>query len=186
MNKIKTFKPALNMQNNETRMKQKRQQFHQLLIALGEEKYKEVIVEGAFPGVESTKDLKEDQLDWLITSAQTRLGELGKVKRISIAPVNNPEEYRIKQQRNKCLIVLSERGIRPVAKDWSPVNNELAEPRYQWILSDGQRAQGMINKRGIGTFNTVESLKKLFYQLCAIRDNEKAIKIKATDRAKQN
>ncbi len=83
-------------------------------------------------------------------------------------------------------MVLSERGIRSTPKDWSPVNNELAAPRYQWILTDEQRAQGIVNKRGIGTFNTVETLRKLFYQLCSIRDNEKVIKTKVIERASQN
>lgn len=190
---MKTFKDNLNIQDQELRLKQKRQQFHRLLLANGEEKYKEVIIEGTFPGKEHTTDLTEAQIDILITDAERRNGcRKGKsglvptIQRMPITSTNSTEEYQIKQQRNKCLIVLSERGIRPVAKDWSPINNELSAPRYQWILTDEQRAQGMINKRGIGTFNTVESLKKLFYQLCAIRDNEKVIKTKVTERAKQN
>lgn len=182
-----TIKKQEAMLDQETRMKQKRQQFHQLLIALGEEKYKEVIVEGAFAGVEHTTQLNEQQLDRLIHDAQTRMGNRGvAVKRVSLAPANNPEEYQIKQLRNKCLQVLSDRGIRATAKDWQPINKELEATRYQWILTDEQRAQGMINKRGIGTFNTVESLRKLFYQLCAIRDNQKVISTKVTEKAAQN
>jgi len=175
------------MLDQEARMKQKRQQFHQLLIALGEEKYKEVIVEGTFAGVEHTTQLNETQLDQLINDAQTRLGNRGiKVERRPLAPVHNPEEYQIKQLRNKCLQVLNQRGITSTPKDWSAVNNELAAPRYQWILSEIQRAAGVINHRGIGTFNTVDSLRKLFYQLCAIRDNQNVIKTKVTERAAQN
>jgi len=182
-----TIKKQVAMLDQETRMKQKRQQFHQLLIALGEEKYKEVIVEGTFAGVEHTTQLNEAQLDQLIAEAQIRMGNRGvSVKRVSMAPANNPEEYQIKQLRNKCLQVMTERGIKTTPKDWSAVNNELASPRYQWILTDEQRAQGMINKRGIGTFNTVESLRKLFYQLCSIRDNQAKIKTKVTEKAAQN
>ena len=182
-----TIKKQEAMLDQETRMKHKRQQFHQLLIALGEEKYKEVIVEGAFAGVEHTTQLNEQQLDQLISEAQTRMGNRDvAVKRVSLAPANNPEEYQIKQLRNKCLQVLAERGITTTAKDWSKVNNELAAPRYQWILTNEQRAQGMINKRGIGTFNTVDTLRKLFYQLCAIRDNQKVISTKVTEKAAQN
>ena len=184
---MKTFKPNLNTQDPEFRLKNKRQQYHRLLLALGEEKYKSVIIEGTFPGKESTMELTEAQLDILISDAERRAGNRGQeVKRQSIAPANNPEEYQIKKMRNKCLQVLAERGIKSTPKDWQPVNNELEAPRYQWILTDEQRAQGMINKRGIGTFNTVESLRKLFYQLCAIRDNQKVISTKITDKAKQN
>lgn len=171
----------------EDNLKEKRQLFHRLLIALGEVKYKEVIVEGMFPGIESTMSLNEQQLDMLISDAKNRLGRRGQdVKRRQITPANSPEEYQIKQLRNKCLQVLTERGIKSTPKDWTAVNKELAAPRYQWVLSEEQRATGVINKRGIGTFNTVESLKKLFYQLCAIRDNELKIKEKVIERAMQN
>lgn len=182
------FKQHLNMEtNNEFTLKAKRQQFHKLLIALGEEKYKEVIVEGTFNGIESTKYLNESQLDQLISDALTRMGKRGmETKRRPLAAANAPEETQIRGLRNKCLQVMAERSIKSTPKDWTAINNELAAPRYQWVLTDEQRAQGMINKRGIGTFNTVDSLKKLFYQLCAIRDNEKNIKVKVTDRAKQN
>ena len=183
----KTFKQHLNIESDvETRLKRKRQLYHNLLVALGEEKYKQVIVEGSFPGIEHTTDLTEVQLDTLISDAERRMGNRGEVKRVSLAPANNPEEYQIKQLRNKCLQVLTERGIKTTPKDWSQVNNELAAPRYQWVLTEEQRAAGMINKRGIGTFNTVESLRKLFYQLCAIRDNQKVIVTKVTERAAQN
>ena len=168
-------------------LKQKRQLFHRLLIALGEEKYKEIIVEGAFPGIESTMELNETQLDKLISNAQTRIGKRGQdVKRRPSAPANSPEQYQVKQLRNKCLQVLSERGIRSTAKDWSAVNNELSAPRYQWVMSDEQRSSGIINKRGLGTFNTPETLRKLFYQLCAIRDSEAKIKGRLHDKAAQN
>lgn len=182
------FKQHLNMEtNNEFTLKAKRQQFHKLLIALGEEKYKEVIVEGTFHGIESTKDLNELQLDRLIADAQARMGKRGmETKCRPLAAANAPEETQIRSLRNKCLQVLGERGIKSTAKDWTAVNAELAAPRYQWVLTDEQRAQGMINKRGIGTFNTVESLRKLFYQLCAIRDNQKVISTKITHKAKQN
>ncbi|MEA4981435.1 MAG: hypothetical protein VB066_01830 [Paludibacter sp.] len=171
----------------EDNLKDKRQQFHLLLIALGEVKYKEVIVEGMFPGIESTMSLNEQQLDRLIADATNRMGNRGQdVKRRPISPANAPEEYQIKQLRNKCLQVLTERGIKSTPKDWTAVNKELEAPRYQWVLSEEQRAAGVINKRGIGTFNTVESLKKLFYQLCAIRDNERVIKTKIAERISQN
>jgi len=184
---MNTFKPHLNTQEPESRLKEKRQQYHKLLLSLGEEKYKEVIIEGTFPGKEHTTDLTEAQIDILIADAEQRAGNRGKeVKRISVAPANNPEEYQIKQLRNKCLQVLSERGIKTTPKDWSQVNNELSAPRYQWVLTEEQRAAGIINKRGIGTFNTVESLRKLFYQLCAIRDNQKVIVTKVTERAAKN
>lgn len=175
------------MKENEAILKEKRQLFHRLLLALGEEKYKEVIVEGTFPGIESTTELNEQQLDRLIFEARTRMGNRGQeVKRRSIAPANAPEETEIRRMRNKCLQVLSQRGIKSTPKDWTAVNNELAAPRYQWILSQEQRASGVINTRGLGTFNTVDSLRKLFYQLCAIRDNETVIKTKITERAAQN
>jgi len=183
----KTFKQHLNVTEAETRLKEKRQIYHRLLLALGEEKYKSVIIEGTFPGKEHTTELTEAQIDILILDAERRMGNRGvEVKRVSLAPANNPEEYQIKQLRNKCLQVLTERGIKTTPKDWSQVNNELAAPRYQWVLTEEQRAAGIINKRGIGTFNTVESLRKLFYQLCAIRDNQKVIVTKVTERASQN
>ncbi len=177
------------MKSNEATLKEKRQLFHRLLLALGEEKYKEVIVEGTFPGIESTTELNEQQLDRLIADAKIRIGrsdKSGLVKRRPIAPANAPEETEIRRMRNKCLQVLSQRGIKSTPKDWTAVNNELAAPRYQWILSQEQRASGVINTRGLGTFNTVESLRKLFYQLCAIRDNETVIKTKVAERAAQN
>ncbi len=184
---MRTFKQNLNTTDPEIRLKNKRQQYHRLLLALGEEKYKSVIIDGTFPGKESTMQLNESQIDILIADAERRSGNRNQtVERRPLAPANNPEEYQIKQLRNKCLQVLAERGIKSTPKDWQPVNKELEATRYQWILTDEQRAQGMINKRGIGTFNTVESLRKLFYQLCAIRDNQKVISTKVTDKAKQN
>lgn len=170
-----------------TTLKEKRQLFHRLLIALGEEKYKEVIVEGTFAGIESTTELNEQQLDRLIADAKTRMGNRGQeVKRQPMAAANAPEETEIRRMRNKCLQVLSQRGIKSTPKDWTAVNNELAAPRYQWILTDQQRASGIVNRRGLGTFNTPDTLRKLFYQLCAIRDNETVIKNKVAERAAQN
>jgi|GEM_PF-3290064 len=187
MKSLQPFKQHLNMNTNEAILKEKRQLFHRLLLALGEDKYKEVIVEGTFPGIESTKDLNEQQLDRLISDAKTRMGNRGQeVKRRPIAAANAPEEYQVKQLRNKILQVLSQRGIKSTPKDWTQVNTELAAPRYQWVLSEEQRAAGIVNKRGLGTFNTPETLRKLFYQLCAIRDNETVIKTKVADRAAQN
>lgn len=175
------------MKTKEATLNEKRQRFHRLLIALGEDKYKELIVEGTFPGIESTKELNEQQLDRLISDAYNRMGNHGKdVKRRPIAAANAPEETEIRRLRNKCLQVLSQRGIKSTPKDWTAVNTELASPRYQWILTDDQRAAGMVNRRGLGTFNTPDTLRKLFHQLCAIRDKETVIKTKLTERAAQN
>lgn len=178
------------MKTNEETLKQKRQLFHRLLIAMGEEKYKEVIVEGTFPGIESTKDLTEQQLDRLISEAEARMGRRGQhIKRAQLPSPHGEGaggEVEIRKLRNRCLQVLSERGITSTPKDWSAVNHELEADRYQWILTDEQRAAGIKNKRGIGTFNTVESLRKLLTQLCAIRDNENKVKPIITARAAQN
>ena len=175
------------MDEQEIKLKQKRQQYHKLLLSLGEEKYKDVIVEATFSGCESTTQLNESQIDRLITEAQARLGKRGvPAQRKPLSPTLNPEEHQIRQLRNKCLQVMGERGFKSTPKDWSAINNELSAPRYQWVLSEEQRQSGLINKRGIGTFNTVKSLRKLFYQLCAIRDNEKNIKTKVVEKAIQN
>lgn len=177
---------ALNMKTNEDVLKEKRQLFHRLLIALGEEKYKEVIVEGTFPGIESTKDLNEQQLDRLISDAEARMGRKDKSRPVRKAITHEPEQAEIRKLRNRCLQVLAERGISSTPKDWSQVNKELQADRYQWILTDEQRAAGIVNKRGLGTFNTVDSLRKLFSQLCAIRDNENKVKPIIAARAAQN
>jgi len=151
-------------------LKEKRQYFHQLLLALGEAKYKDVIVNTQF-GVDSTKELNADQLDSLIADAKGRLA-----RNKNIAPPQQDlakDEKQLKTWRNKCLQVLTQRGIMATPKDWSPINNELAKKQYQWILTPDQRAKGFVNHKGLYTFHTVEELKKLFNQLVAIRDNEK-------------
>lgn len=146
-------------------LKRKRQYFHQILVALGEEAYKEVIVSAMF-GTESTLELTEKQLDKLIADAKTRLNSNRK-------PVTDDKaEITIKKWRNKCLLVLNERGIMANPKDWTAVNAELAKKQYQWVLTDEQRAKGIENHKGLYAFTTVDSLKKLFQQLAAIRDNE--------------
>ena len=154
---------------------EKRQKYHRLLLKLGEEKYKSVIVEGTFNGIESTTDLNEQQLDILIADANTRLGQKGYAQRKPIAPAHEPEQAELRRLRNKCLLVLAERGIKATAKDWSAINKELEAARYQWILTDEQRAAGVVNKRGLTAFNTPETLKKLFMQLSSIRDNQRTI-----------
>jgi len=144
-------------------LKQKRQYYHQLLIALGEERYKDVIVSSRF-GVETTTNLTEAQIDMLITDARTRLNKRPRQSK-------NPERL-IRQWRNKCLLVLNERGIFATPKDWSAVNHELAKKQYQWILTQEQIKKGIVNHKGLYAFNTLDDLKKLFRQLTAIRDNE--------------
>jgi hypothetical protein len=151
------------------RLKKKRQLYHRLLLMLGEAKYKEVITEGTF-GVESTTEITESQLDSLISNAQIRINERrSNVRPTATKPENDAE---IRRLRNECLIVMSERGIRPQSKDWSPINKELEADRYQWVLTDAQRAKGIKNTRGLMAFNNKEVLTKLFKQLCVIRDNE--------------
>ncbi|MBS2100414.1 hypothetical protein [Carboxylicivirga linearis] len=152
------------MINQET-VKQKRQYFHQLLLALGEERYKEVIVEAHF-GVCSTKELSEKQLDILISDAKKRLGN-------NQQPKQDPESSKmLRMWRNKCLLVLNERGIIASPKDWSAVNQELSKKQFQWVLSPAQLASGITNHKGLYAFRKVDDLKKLFKQLCSIRDNE--------------
>ncbi|MCT4590537.1 MAG: hypothetical protein N4A71_22105 [Carboxylicivirga sp.] len=166
------------MTNQET-LKQKRQYFHQLLLALGEERYKEVIVEAHF-GVSSTKDLSEQQLNILIDDARKRLG-------------NNPQPKQDKQSskvlrmwRNKCLLVLNERGIKATPKDWTAVNQELSKKQYQWVLNPAQLANDQVNRKGLYAFRTADDLKKLFKQLCSIRDNEQAKAKELKDLALKN
>lgn len=164
---------------NKQILKQKRQYFHQLLILLGETKYKDVIVSSRFD-VESTTELTEEwQLDELINDARHRL------QRITKPPV--PEDIRkIKIWRNRCLLVLSERGITATASDWSAINHELAKKQYQWIMPPIQLEKGFINHKGLYAFTTVADLKKLFNQLCAIRDNEQIRAAKEQDMAFKN
>jgi len=166
------------------RLKKKRQLYHRLLLMLGEAKYKEVITEGTF-GVESTTELTESQLDSLISNAQIRINE----RRSNVRPTaTKPEnDVEIRRLRNKCLIAMSERGIRPQSKDWSPINKELEADRYQWVLTEEQRAKGMKkNTRGLMAFNNKEVLTKLFKQLCVIRDNEAKQYAGAQALARQN
>jgi len=156
----------------EKELKAKRQYFHQLLLANGEAKFKDVIVNTLF-GVDSTKELNADQLDTLIAEAKQRLA-----KRKNIPGPQQDlakDEKQLKNWRNKCLLVLNQRGITSTPKDWSPVNNELAKKQYQWILTPEQREKGLVNHKGLYTFHTVEDLKKLFNQLVAIRDAEKVM-----------
>lgn len=145
-------------------LKHKRQYYHQLLVALGEEAHKETIVASAF-GTTSTQDLNAKQLDSLIADAKKRLA----------ANANSAQEkadFQVKKWRNKCLLVLNQRGIMAKPKDWSAVNDELAKKQYQWILTDQQREKGIVNHKGLYAFGTVLDLKKLFWQLAAIRDAE--------------
>ncbi len=162
------------MSTQEQILKQKRQYYHQLLIALGEERYKEVIVETRF-GVDSTTRLNIGQLDELISDAQKRLNTSKK-----------PDPRYVKMWRNKCLLVLNERGIIASPKNWDPVNNELAKKQFQWIMTADQAARGLVNHKGLYAFATVDDLKKLFKQLCSIRDNEHAANLKIKDKMLQN
>jgi len=151
---------------NEQTLKQKRQYYHQLLIAAGEAAYKDVIVSSRFD-VDSTRELDEWQLDELIQDAKHRMYNQKR-------PVPATDETaKIKTWRNRCLLVLAQRGITALPKDWSAINHELAKKQYQWITSPAQLQKGFVNQKGLYAFNTVSDLKKLFNQLSAIRDNEK-------------
>lgn len=147
-------------------LKQKRQHFHRLLLLLDEVPYKSQIIESFF-GVTSTKDLTLQQLNELIAATQKRLRTPEKTK-----STNNDASKELRKLRNKCLLVLNERGITATPKDWSAVNNELAKKQYQWILTPLQQAKGLVNRRGLYAFQTAADLQKLFKQLCSIRDNE--------------
>ncbi len=149
-----------------TTLKQKRQHYHRLLIALGEERYKDVIVSTRF-GVDSTKRLSEKQIDALIAEAKERLA------RSSRKPEPQNTERELKRWRNKCLLVMNERGITATPKDWTAVNAELAKKQYQWIMTKEQAKKGIANHKGLYAFSTVADLRKLFNQLVAIRDNER-------------
>ncbi len=164
-------------------IKQKRQRYHRLLLALGEARHKEVIVEAQF-GVTSTTDLNEQQLDSLIADAQQRLNRL-KTPKPNNAP-SEAEQKLLRTWRNKCLLVLNERGITATPKDWSPVNNELAKKQYQWILSESQLQKGMVNRKGLWAFKTVDDLKKLFKQLASIRDKQEVRDQKLKDLSVKN
>lgn len=169
------------MTTSEQSLKQKRQYFHQLLIQLGEARYKEVIVEVKF-GVESTTELTEKQIDELINDAKSRLHNNNRNQ-----PRKPQDEQRLlKMWRNKCLLVLNERGIVATPKDWTAVNQELAKKQFQWILTDAQVERGLINHKGLYAFQTLDGLKKLFKQLCSIRDNEQAKAKQLKDLALKN
>lgn len=167
-------------------IKQKRQYYHRILIQLGEEKYKDLIVEAFFPGCTSTTTLDDAQISKLIADAERRLGErnLPKPARPAMAGIDNAAVIR--SLRNKCLQVLAQRGIKATPRDWSSVNKELEAARYQWILTDEQRAKGYKNRRGLALFTTVDDLRKLFRQLCKIRDNEQIINNKIAEMASKN
>ncbi len=161
------------------RLKEKRQYFHQLLIALGEVRYKDVIVSTLF-SVESTTALNEQQLDTLISEAKARLNK-------NPRPVSYQDSSKmLRLWRNKCLLVLNERGIVATPKDWTAVNAELSKKQFQWVLSPAQTQSGLVNRKGLYAFRTVEDLKKLFKQLCSIRDNERTHTEKLKDLALKN
>jgi hypothetical protein len=149
-----------------TTLKQKRQHYHRLLIALGEERYKDVIVSTRF-GADSTKRLSEKQIDVLIAEAKERLA------RSSRKPEPKNTEKELKRWRNKCLLVMNERGITATPKDWTAVNSELAKKQYQWVMTEEQVKKGIANRKGLYAFSTLADLRKLFNQLVAIRDNER-------------
>ena len=163
--------------NDDQTLKAKRQHYHQLLIALGEVKYKDVIVSARF-NVDSTRDLSERQMDELISDAKHRMGKRNR-------PAQD-DAKQIRTWRNRCLLVLAQRGIEPDPKDWSPVNNELAKKQYQWIMTPEQMKKGIINQKGLYAFSTVPDLKKLFNQLSSIRDNEARKAMKIRDLAMKN
>ncbi len=154
---------------NTQTIKTKRQRFHRLLISLGEAEHKEAIV-AEHIGTGSTMEITEAQLDTLIADALKRLAQ----KKQPAPAKADSADIQIRKWRNKCLLVLAERGIRATAKDWTAINAELEKKHYQWVLSDAQRERGTVNTKGLFAFSTVDSLRKLFGQLAAIRDAEKA------------
>lgn len=161
------------MTKQEQKLREKRQLYHRMLIALGEERYKKLIVSERF-GVESTSRLTEKQMNMLIADAKLRLEKLRKTNPHSAkASHEEKKEHLIRKWRNKCLLVLNERGITATPKDWSNVNRELAKKQYQWIMPPEKQKREIVNSKGLYAFNTVEDLKKLFHQLVAIRDNER-------------
>lgn len=163
--------------NDEHSLKIKRQRFHQLLIKLGWERYKETIVTARFD-VQSTTQLDERQMDQLIEDAKHHLN--------SKAQPASSDIKQLRTWRNRCLLVLAQRGITATPSDWTPVNAELAKKHYQWIMSPAQLQQGIINRQGLYAFKTVDDLKKLFNQLAAIRDNEQIRAQKEKDLAFKN
>jgi hypothetical protein len=165
------------MNNNQT-LKTKRQYYHQILIAAGEAAYKDAIVSSRFD-VDSTTQLDEWQLDELIQDAKNRLA--GQKRPVPAAD----DTSKIKTWRNRCLLVLAQRGITATPKDWSAINHELAKKQYQWIMPS-QLEKGFVNQKGLYAFSTVDDLKKLFNQLSAIRDNEKIRAKKERDLAMKN
>lgn len=148
-------------------LSQKRQYFHQLLLMNGEVKHKREIINSFFNGVQSTKTLNIFQMNRIIRETEQRMGV--RKRQLSVS-TNNVTAVR--KLRNKCLQVLTQRDITATAKDWSKVNTELEAKRYQWVLTDEQKAKGYINKKGLIAFTTVEDLQKLLRQLCKIRDVE--------------
>jgi len=165
---------------NEQTLKTKRQYYHQLLIAAGEAQYKDVIVSSRFD-VNSTTELTEEwQLDELINDVKHRM-----YNKKRPGP-NVDDDRKIKTWRNRCLLVLSQRGITATPKDWSTINHELAKKQYQWITSPAQLQKGFVNQKGLYAFSTVADLKKLFNQLSAICDNEKIRATKERDLAHKN
>ncbi len=163
--------------NVDQTLKKKRQYFHQLLINLGEAKYKDVIVSSRF-NVDSTTKLSEWELDQLIQDAKHRMTKHSR-------PALD-DAKQIRTWRSRCLQVLAQRGIEPTPKDWSPVNNELTKKHYQWIMTPQQLEKGLINHKGLYAFSTVADLKKLFNQLSSIRDNERIKAMKLRDLAMKN
>ncbi|MFV0377817.1 MAG: hypothetical protein ACK5JD_11030 [Mangrovibacterium sp.] len=162
---------------NTQTLAQKRQRFHRLLIALGEDKYKDVIVSARFD-VDSTTALSERQLDELIADAVHRL-----YQRRNPA---NIDDKAVRGWRNRCLLVLAQRGITATASDWSRINEELSRKHYQWVMTPQQVEKGLINYKGLYAFNTVDDLKKLFNQLSSIRDNEARKAQQLRELAKRN
>ena len=161
------------MTKQEQILRQKRQFYHRLLLALGEERYKKLIVAERF-GVQSTSGLTERQLDILIYDARQRLEKVRKTNpHFPKAKSQEKSEQLVRKWRNKCLLVLNERGITATPKDWSNVNRELAKKQYQWIMPPEKQQREIVNSKGLYAFSTVEDLKKLFHQLVAIRDNER-------------
>ncbi len=153
-------------------LRKKRQLFHRLLVKLCEVEQKETIV-NATCGVSSTSLINEEcKLDQLIHDAQQRLNGRNST------PQCPSKEAMLRKWRHRCLLVLNERGISATPTNWGKVNTELTKPQFQWVLTEKQREKGIVNHKGLLAFTTEEKLKKLFNQLCAIRNNEKKAQIK--------
>ncbi len=149
---------------------QQRQRYHRLLLQLGEAEYKEEIISSYWPNCTSTKQLNTFQMNILLRDAEERAGIRQKAR--TTAATKAPTTAAVRKMRSRILLVLAERGITAKVSDWSQVNKELEAKRYQWILSEEQRAKGLVNKKGLLAFTTVEDLQKLLKQLCRIRDVE--------------